>query len=117
MTSAIFISHRLYVYIISPTIANSGDYQTADFSDFEDTDDEKEGNRVRRAQTQSRRTSGGKRLKECPGCSAMLPLPTKECVYCDYAFTSKSMLVSAQSANAESFFIQNKFPFEPERVS
>ena len=47
----------------------------------------------------------------------MLPLPTKECVYCDYTFTSKSMVVNAQTASAESYFIQNKFPFEPDRVS
>ena len=46
----------------------------------------------------------------------MLPLPTKECAYCDYTFTSKSMISTAQTQSAESYYIQNKFPFEPERV-
>jgi hypothetical protein len=95
----------------------SGDYQTHDFSDFEDSDD---GGRDRRADAKGGssvvRKSGGKRLKECPGCSAMLPLPTKECDYCDYVFTSRSMLSTAQNAVVESQNIRDIFPFEPERV-
>ena len=113
MSTLTFIS----VSPIYPAYPLSGDYQTADFSDFEDSDDEREA-KARRSQATSRRsTGGGKRVKECPGCSAMLPLPTKECVYCDYTFTSKSMVMNAQAASAESLFIQNRFPFEAERVS
>lgn len=98
--------------------ACSGDYQTHDFSDFEDSDD---GGRDRRSEAKGGssvvRKAGGKRLKECPGCSAMLPLPTKECDYCDYVFTSRSMLSTAQNAVVESQNIRDIFPFEPERVS
>jgi Uncharacterised protein family UPF0547 len=57
------------------------------------------------------------RAKDCPGCGAVLPISTKECSHCDYQFTSKSMLVSQQSALEESNTIREKFPFEPERVS
>ena len=57
------------------------------------------------------------RAKDCPGCGANLPISTKECSHCDYQFTSKSMLVSQQSAMEESNTIREKFPFEPERVS
>ena len=56
------------------------------------------------------------RAKDCPGCGAVLPISTKECSHCDYQFTSKSMLVSQQSAIEESNTIREKFPFEPERV-
>ena len=57
------------------------------------------------------------RAKDCPGCGAVLPISTKECSHCDYQFTSKSMLMSQQSAIDESNTIREKFPFEPERVS
>ena len=57
------------------------------------------------------------RAKDCPGCGANLPISTKECSHCDYQFTSKSMLLSQQSAIDESNTIREKFPFEPERVS
>ena len=56
------------------------------------------------------------RAKDCPGCGAVLPISTKECSHCDYQFTSKSMLMSQQSAIDESNTIREKFPFEPERV-
>lgn len=56
-----------------------------------------------------------KRTKECPGCGAILALSVRECRLCDYQFTSKSMLVTTQSAAQESTQIREKFPFEPER--
>jgi len=58
-----------------------------------------------------------KRSKECPGCGAVLSLSVRECGLCDYQFTSKSMLVTQQSATQEAQQIREKFPFEPERVS
>ncbi len=58
-----------------------------------------------------------KRSKECPGCGAVLSLSVRECGLCDYQFTSKSMLMTQQTAAQESTQIREKFPFEPERVS
>jgi hypothetical protein len=56
-----------------------------------------------------------KRTKECPGCGSHVTTNTKECPSCDYIFTSKSMLVSLQTATEESIAIRDRFPFEPER--
>lgn len=55
------------------------------------------------------------RTKECPGCSAHLSTATKECTYCDYQFSSKSMLITQSMMVEESDMIRDKFPFEPER--
>lgn len=57
-----------------------------------------------------------KRTKECPGCGAVVAVSTRECRFCDYQFTSKSLLVNQQSAVQESQTIRERFPFEPERV-
>jgi predicted amidophosphoribosyltransferase len=82
-----------------------------------DDDDDGDGG-PKKKKPASASTSGKKkgRSKQCPGCGAVLPLATKECLHCDYQFTSKSMLVSVQSAAEESQSIREKFPFEPERV-
>lgn len=88
----------------------SGDFQQFDISS--------EDENVDRVQ---KRTPGGngkaKRVKECPGCGANVAVSTKECRFCDYQFTSKSLLVNQQSAAQESQAIRDRFPFEPERVS
>jgi hypothetical protein len=83
-----------------------------EFSDLESSGDEKIKTSTNRARSHSKN-----RIKECPGCGAQLAAAIKECTYCDYTFTSKSMLVGAQSALDESRSIRNRFPFEPERVS
>jgi len=62
---------------------------------------------------QGQRSKG--RTKECPGCSASLPTATKECAYCDYQFSSKSMLVTQSMMLEESDIIRDRFPFEAER--
>ena len=84
-----------------------------DFSDIDLSDGEKDN--LKRAPLSDRKS--GKKVKECPGCSQMLANATKECMYCDYVFNSKSLLASVQSAAAESAFLRDRFPFEPERVS
>jgi ribosomal protein S27AE len=86
----------------------SGDYQQFDVSSDEDLEEKV-----------SKRTpvnSKAKRTKECPGCGANVALATKECRFCDYQFTSKSLLVNQQTAAQESKAIRERFPFEPERV-
>ena len=70
-----------------------------------------------RAKKTAANPSKTKRTKECPGCGAILALSVRECRLCDYQFTSKSMLVTTQSAAQESTQIRERFPFEPERVS
>jgi hypothetical protein len=45
----------------------------------------------------------------------MVAVAVKECLLCDYQFTSKSMLMTVESAKAESATIRESFPFEPER--
>lgn len=62
------------------------------------------------------RNSKAARSKDCPGCGATFSVSIKECSYCDYQFTSKSMLITAQSAAEESRQIRETFAFEPERV-
>lgn len=57
----------------------------------------------------------GARTKECPGCGAKLGVSIKECSYCDYAFTSRSMLVATTTVEEESANIRSRFAFEPER--
>lgn len=84
----------------------SGDFQQFDIS----SEEEAEEKVVRRASSKTKRT------KECPGCGANVALSTKECRFCDYQFTSKSLLVNQQSAAQESQAIRDRFPFEPERV-
>lgn len=91
---------------------SSGDYQMGHFSDI-DTDEE---DRPAKKNTPKPKALGKARLKECPGCSAMVAVAVKECTYCDYVFTSKSMLVSGQTAAEESQSIRERFPFEPDRV-
>ncbi len=83
-----------------------------DFSDLDLSDGEKE---YMKRPVSDRKS--GKKVKECPGCGQMLANATKECMYCDYVFNSKSLLTSVQSAAAESAFLRDRFPFEPERVS
>jgi len=89
----------------------SGDFQTGGFSDIDFSDDEK----VRRPSAPKSTGKGKARTKECPGCGAFLAVSIKECAYCDYTFTSRSMLTGQQSAAEESRTIRNRFPFEPER--
>lgn len=91
--------------------AFSGDFQTH-FEDGGSSEEEKEI-RQKKATGSASKT---KRTKECPGCGAILALSVRECRLCDYQFTSKSMLVSTQSAAQESTQIRERFPFEPERV-
>jgi ribosomal protein L37AE/L43A len=94
----------------------SGDFQLAEFSDLEGSDQEEKP--TKQQLTKQRSLSQNKhRSKECPGCGALLGLAIRECTYCDYTFTSKSMLPGTQSAIDESRTIRNRFPFEPERVS
>lgn len=99
---------------VKPTIvwsySHSGDFQQFDVSSDDEFDD----------RVQKRTSSGNskaKRVKECPGCGANVAVSTKECRFCDYQFTSKSLLVNQQSAAQESQSIRDRFPFEPERVS
>jgi hypothetical protein len=80
------------------------------------SDDEKFDSKGKRNSDVGRGKSKG-RSKECPGCGAMLTLSIRECSYCDYQFTSKSMLVNAQSAAEEAQSIREKFAFEAETVS
>jgi len=93
------------------SFASSGDFQTH-FEDGGSSEEEKEI-RQKKATGSASKT---KRTKECPGCGAILALSVRECRLCDYQFTSKSMLVSTQSAAQESTQIRERFPFEPERV-
>lgn len=81
------------------------------FGDIESTDEEKEEIRKRTTTVKVKRT------KECPGCGAHVAVAVRECRLCDYQFTSKSMLVTQETAAQESLDIRDKFPFEPERVS
>jgi ribosomal protein L37AE/L43A len=90
----------------------SGDFQT--FEDIESSEDERDIRLKKAAASSGAKT---KRTKECPGCGAVLALSVRECRLCDYQFTSKSMLVTTQSAHQESVSIRERFPFEPERVS
>ena len=97
----------------------SGDFKIH-FSDLDTSDDDERGENTRNKRTSmgdsSKNSKHKVRVKECPGCGAMLPTAMKECSHCDYLFTSKSMLVTAQSSMEESQSIRDKFPFEPERV-
>ena len=107
------ITHIYPLYIIFHIC--SGDYQVI-FADIGSDDD---GDKPLTT-AKSRGDNKGKpksRLKECPGCGALLGTATRECLHCDYQFTSKSMLVSTQSAVEESQSIREKFPFEADRVS
>jgi len=87
----------------------------AHFSDIDTSEDER--SRKRSSTAPKPKGQGRMRTKECPGCKAMLAVSTKECLYCDYQFTSRSMLQNQYSATEESSFIRDRFPFEPERVS
>lgn len=97
----------------------SGDYQTNYGGiDFESEDEDVRSTTTPRAKRQSEGKPRGRgRIKECPGCGAHVSLSTRECMHCDYQFTSKSMTVSQASAAEESESIRDRFPFEPERVS
>jgi hypothetical protein len=75
------------------------------------SDDEKNDKKRKGSSAKS-----AKRTKECPGCGASLSFSVKECSLCDYQFTSKSMLVSQQTALQEAQIVRERFPFEPERV-
>jgi ribosomal protein L37AE/L43A len=92
-------------------ICVSGDYQ---FNFDGSSDEDKE---VVIERKKSTTTSKSKRTKECPGCGSLVAISLRECRFCDYQFTSKSLLVNQQSAAQESQTIRDKFPFEPERVS
>lgn len=98
----------------------SGDFHTK--FDAGSSDDEMDSDGGPSKKKRGPRASTGasatkvKRTKECPGCGAKHTLSVKECNLCDYQFTSKSMLMSNQSAAEESQSIRDKFPFEPERV-
>ena len=83
------------------------DFRFQDFSDLDSDEDMK-----RRASTSK---SSRNRMKTCPGCDAQLSTSVKECTYCDYTFTSKSVQSSQMSAADESKLIRARFPFEPER--
>lgn len=102
------VSSSLTVLLIGRCF-NSGDFQQFDASSDEDFGDKG----PRRASNSGK----SKRVKECPGCGANVAVSTKECRFCDYQFTSKSLLVNQQSAAQESQAIRDRFPFEPERVS
>lgn len=67
-----------------------------------------------------------KKTKPCPQCGSRVGPAVKECLSCDYKFTSKSVSAVAASAPSfsnlprttqtnESLFIRSRFPFEPER--
>lgn len=83
------------------------DFRFKDFSDLDSDEDEKK----RAALTKSSRN----RTKTCPGCDAQLNTSVKECTYCDYTFTAKTVQVNQLSAAEESSVIRARFPFEPER--
>ena len=85
------------------------------FSDIDTSDEDRA--RPKRLSVQKPRGQGRMRTKECPGCSAVFAVSTKECIYCDYQFTSRSMLTNQYTATEESCFIRDRFPFEPERVN
>ena len=78
-------------------------------SDLESDEDAK-----KRAPTSTNKTSRN-RTKTCPGCDAQLNTSVKECTYCDYTFTAKTVQVNQLTASEESKFIRARFPFEPER--
>jgi hypothetical protein len=91
---------------------SSGDFQKFALSSGSDSDD---SGRKRKSSVSQSAKKGGKR-KECPGCGAKHAVSVRECSFCDYQFTSKSMLVSSQGMLEESQNIRDRFPFEPERV-
>jgi len=100
-----------YCYLIS------GDFQTRFELPSSDEDADSDAGPKKRKVGRPPGPGKTKRTKECPGCGAKHSLSMKECNFCDYQFTSKSMLVTTQSAAEESQHIRDRFPFEPERVS
>ena len=87
------------------------------YAEENDTDIDSDGE-VRRGPGRPRGSSKLKstaRTKECPGCSSQLSTATKVCSYCDYVFTTKSMVVTKEMMLEESDKIRTRFPFEPER--
>lgn len=92
----------------------SGNFQTR-YAEHEDSSGGEDGDKDDKDMRKQGRPKG-KRTKECPGCGAVLSFSARECDLCDYQFTSKSMIQSAQAAQQESVHIREKFPFEPERV-
>jgi hypothetical protein len=83
------------------------DFRFKDFSDLDSDEDAKK-------RPPSNKASRN-RTKTCPGCDAQLNTSVKECTYCDYTFTAKTIQVNQMSAADESKFIRSRFPFEPER--
>ena len=94
-----------------PPLTHSGGYQQkfAGLADYSDSDDDGPA-RPRKGVIKK-----GARQKECPGCGAKVGVSIRECNYCDYTFTSRSMLVASSTAEEESASIRSRFPFEPER--
>lgn len=90
----------------------SGDYQTHFKLGSSDEEDDSDKETKKKKSTPGKKS---KRTKECPGCGCLHAVAVKKCDSCDYQFTSKSMLLSTQSAAEESQSIRERFPFEPER--
>ena len=91
-------------------VASSGDEES--FEEVKTKPDRRKSD----GRTKANKSAKSARVKSCPGCGASVSVSVKECSYCDYLFTSKSMLITAQSAADESRQIRDTFPFQPERV-
>ena len=89
----------------------SGDF-AVEYGDIDFSDDERGSKKKKSSAVKEDRKS---KRKECPGCGASVNISIKECKFCDYQFTSKSLTSGANAIQAESLFIRETFPFEPER--
>lgn len=85
------------------------DFRFKDFSDLDSDED----NAKERAPANNKTSRN--RTKTCPGCDAQLNTSVKECTYCDYAFTAKTVQANQLSVLEESKIVRARFPFEPDR--
>eukprot|EP00600_Ochromonadales_sp_CCMP1393_P011503 CAMPEP_0175016770 /NCGR_PEP_ID=MMETSP0005-20121125/12007_1 /TAXON_ID=420556 /ORGANISM="Ochromonas sp., Strain CCMP1393" /LENGTH=242 /DNA_ID=CAMNT_0016274071 /DNA_START=33 /DNA_END=759 /DNA_ORIENTATION=+ len=93
----------------------SGDFQTH-FGDLGSSDDDEDEPQKPKRTSSASDAKKGKRTKECPGCGQILAVSVANVDYViTKQFTSKSMLVTQQSAAQESEQIRERFPFEAER--
>ena len=96
----------------SRRVKNKISYAEDNDTDSESDDEVRKGPGRPRGSVKTKSTA---RTKECPGCSSQLSTATKVCSYCDYVFTTKSMVVTKEMMLEESDKIRTRFPFEPER--
>ena len=98
--------------------AFKGKYELENYSEL-DTDNDDDVPMTKK--NKPRTSTGQKRTKECPGCSAHVSQSIRECPHCDYMFTAKTLNVGTNGMNQsyhaqqESRSIRSTFPFEPER--